>query len=86
MASLFLKRHISTKIDLIVPDVANFGHKKQNSKRLKVKIKEFEINLKVAVRNYTSVVKWKISGITARKRKLNYTVHIWFEYLEKAFV
>lgn len=33
----FLKRHIRTKTDLIVPRITNFVHNKQNTRNFKIK-------------------------------------------------
>lgn len=52
-ALLFLKRNIWTNIDLVLPNIAKQVHRKQNSKFMKARVQEFQINQKVTVRNCT---------------------------------
>lgn len=48
-------------------EIANYIHDKQNTENSKIKIKEFQINQKVAVRNYTSVINLKIGRIIVKQ-------------------
>lgn len=75
-ATLFLKRNIRTKIDLIVPIMKSVMQDRQNAGKFQSRVREFEENEKVAVRNYTSEAKWKVGRILAREGKLHYRIQV----------
>lgn len=47
-ASLFIKRHMRKKLYFLVQSIAKFVHDKQRARKFKTKVKDFEINQKVA--------------------------------------
>lgn len=76
-ASLFLKRHIRTKIDLLIPNIGSKIQNKNDAQRFrKNRMRYFKINEKVAVRNYTPEAKWKMGTIIAKEGKLHYRVQV----------
>ena len=76
-ASLFLKRNIQTKIDSVIPNIMDIIPNKQNSRKSKIKqFREFYLNQKAAVRNYTPEAEWKTGKIIARLGKLHYKIKV----------
>lgn len=87
IASLLLKHHIRTKIDLIVPNIKNFVQDKQNARSFNSKVKSIKFNQEKAARNYTLEVKLKMVRIIAKQNKLYYKIQVglncWKRHVDK---
>lgn len=55
-----------------MPNVTNFVHKKKMQKKSRVKIKEYKVNQKVAVRNILQNPSGKLVELIAREGKLHH--------------
>ena len=79
-SSLFLKRELRTRLDLLRPDNATKVGEKQAAQKLghdsHAKQREYKIGDNVMARNYGSGPKWESAIVVERKGPLSYTVQL----------
>ena len=79
-SSLFLKRELRTRLDLLRPDNATKVGEKQAAQKLDhdshAKLREYKIGDNVMARNYSSGPKWESAVVVERKGPLSYTVQL----------
>jgi len=76
-SSLFLKRSLRTRLDLLKPDLRDHVRQKQSEAgKLKFPVRKFEEGEKVAVRNYSGPMKWKIGTVVNRDGNLTYSIQV----------
>ena len=78
--SLFLKRELRTRLDLLRPDNAAYVGEKQAAQKLghdsRAKLREYKTGDKVMARNYGSGPKWEFAVVVERKGPLSYAVQL----------
>ena len=79
-SSLFLKRELRTRLDLLRPDNSTKVEEKQATQKLDhdshAKLREYKIGDNVIARNYHSGPKWEPAVVVERKGPLSYTVQL----------
>ena len=79
-SSLFLKRELRTRLDLLRPDNATKVGEKQAAQKLDhdshAKLREYKIGDNVMARNFGSGPKWESAVVVERTGPLSYTVQL----------
>ena len=79
-SSLFLKRELLTRLDLLRPECATKVGEKQAAQKLDhdshAKLREYKIGDNVMARNYGSGPKWESAVVVERTGPLSYTVQL----------
>ncbi|XP_031348378.1 uncharacterized protein K02A2.6-like [Photinus pyralis] len=69
---LMFGREITSRLDLIKPDL----NKNATAIRNNIPVRDFQINDRVAVRNYANDIKWKFGNVDKKLGKLHYHVKL----------